>query len=119
MGFGALVIAVLTASSSRTSATYLYVASYGGTVSTLSLTGNTLVNTSVNTNCGSATNHAPTWLDLDSANKVLYCLGEEGSINSFKTSANGSLSLIEQRTTITGPVSSIFFNENKSIALAH
>ncbi|KAF2488861.1 carboxy-cis,cis-muconate cyclase-like protein [Lophium mytilinum] len=119
MGLGTLVIAALALAFSRTSASTLYVASYGGTVSTLSLTGNTLVNISVNTNCGSASNHAPTWLELDKANKVLYCLGEEGSINSFKTSADGILSLIDQKATIKGPVSSIFFNNNNDIALAH
>ncbi|KAF2805330.1 carboxy-cis,cis-muconate cyclase-like protein [Mytilinidion resinicola] len=119
MGLGALVIADLVLAFSRASASTLYVASYGGTVSTLSLSGNALVSKSVNTHCGSASNHAPTWLKLDKTNKVLYCLGEDRLINSFKTSVDGALSFIDQKATIKGPVSSIFFNDNVAIALAH
>ncbi|OCL06363.1 putative isomerase YbhE [Glonium stellatum] len=107
-------------------ATNLYVSSYAGSVTTLSLTkgnsGYDLTNTSSSQGCGSS----PSWLELDKATGILYCIDEglstpNGSINTLKTSTNGVLTPVEHHDTITGPVSGIFYNSGKesAIALAH
>ena len=121
----AVVELFLAALAATGTATTLYVSSYAGSVTTLSLTKSyssyDLTNTS-SQNCGSS----PSWLELDKANGILYCIDEglttpNGSINTFKTSVNGVLSPIERHDTITGPVGSIFYNPGKegAIALAH
>ena len=118
-----LLLAVIAATGT---ATTLYVSSYAGLVITLSLTKSyssyDLKNTSSSQDCGSS----PSWLELDRANGILYCIDHglttpNGSINTLKTPANGVLSPIERHDTINGPVSSIFYNPGKegAIALAH
>ena len=123
MAIDELLLAALAATGT---ATTLYVSSYAGSVTTLSLTKSYssygLTNTSSSQDCGSS----PSWLELDKASGILYCIDEglttpNGSINTLKTSASGVLTPIEHHDTIAGPVSSIFYNPGKesAIALAH
>ncbi|KAI1746936.1 Lactonase, 7-bladed beta-propeller-domain-containing protein [Xylaria castorea] len=91
-----------------TSATRLYVTSYAGTVTTLDLTeGATskLATVTSTTACGAQ----PSWLHLDYSKSFVYCLDEAwgaptGSITSFYTNANGSLTPLDKATLIAGPV---------------
>lgn len=110
-----------------TTATNLYVASYAGTVTTLSLTetnGSLALNiTHVTQDC--APN--PSWLTLDQPHGVLYCLNEglttlNGSLSTFTTSANGMLTHVQNISTIAGPVSGVLYGSAsgaRGIALAH
>lgn len=108
-----------------TVATNLYVSSYIGTVTSLSLTksaNGTYSLTTVAVTNGSAP--SPTWLEKDKKNGVVYSLdegftGPNGSISSYKTSASGELTQIDRHPTIGGPVSTIIYNEGKAIAVAH
>ncbi|KAI0132680.1 Lactonase, 7-bladed beta-propeller-domain-containing protein [Xylariales sp. AK1849] len=109
------------------SATLLYVSSYAGTVTTLDLTlpsGNTsnaaLEVISTSTGCSSS----PSWLTLDHANSLLYCLNEglttPGSVSSFTTNSDGSLVQLDQLEVILGPVSAVIYGEDRDgLALAH
>lgn len=108
------------------SATYLYVSSYAGNVTTLSLTesNGTYSLQTVAQNALCAPN--PAWLTLDRSHNRLYCLNEgltslNGSISSFALSRNGSLSLLSNVSTINGPVASVIYGTtpNRAIALAH
>lgn len=112
---------------SLTSATNLFVASYAGTVTTLSLTeinGTFSLNeTSVSSDC--APN--PSWLTIDANRGLLFCLNEglettNGSMASFLINRNGTLTFVKNETTISGPVSGIIYGEpagKRAIALAH
>lgn len=109
------------------SATALFVASYAGTVTSLSLTesnGNfSLKELSVSTEC--APN--PSWLTLDANRGLLFCLNEgletvNGSLSSFTINSNGSLTHVQNTTTISGPVSGVIYGEpagQRAIVLAH
>ncbi|KOS17740.1 Uncharacterized protein ESCO_002963 [Escovopsis weberi] len=108
----------------------LFVASYGGTVSTLVI-GATKASpdcgiqqlhpTSVSAQC--STN--PSWLTLDAPKDVLYCLDEglntvDGTLTSLKTNKDGSLSVLDQRPTLNGPVSGVFYGHNRNgLVMAH
>ncbi|KAI8628302.1 putative isomerase YbhE [Xylariaceae sp. FL1651] len=95
------------------SATLLYVTSYAGTVTTLDLVQSsverstaTLETVTSTTACG--TN--PSWLALDYSKSLLYCLDEAwdkpaGTVTSFYTNANGSLTPLAEVEVIAGPVS--------------
>ncbi|KAK4609023.1 putative 6-phosphogluconolactonase [Fulvia fulva] len=108
-------------------ATNLFVADYSGNVTTLSLseTNGTykLEQTSINDGC--APN--PSWLTIDPARGVLYCLNEglsspNGSLSSFTINADGSLEHVQNTTTANGPVSGIIYGEpagQRALALAH
>jgi 6-phosphogluconolactonase (cycloisomerase 2 family) len=112
------------------SATLLYVSSYAENVTTLSLTlpkrmGQRATNGSLKTiavNGGCAPN--PSWLTLDSATSTLYCTNEglstpNGTLASFKTSKNGTLTLLDVVDTLSGPVSSVVYCEHgKGLAVA-
>ncbi|KAI0466827.1 putative isomerase YbhE [Xylaria cf. heliscus] len=92
-----------------TSATLLYVTSYAGTVTTLDLVEGTtsrLETVTSTTACGAN----PSWLTLDYSKSFVYCLDEAwgqltGSITSFYTNANGSLTPLDTATVVAGPVS--------------
>ncbi|KAJ9655427.1 hypothetical protein H2201_008807 [Coniosporium apollinis] len=69
---------------------------------------------------------SPSWLTLDPADDVFYCLDEgnqtpNGSVTAFKTSPDGELTVLSDHETITGQVSSVLYGEESSraIALAH
>lgn len=118
---------VLLAAVPLTTATNLFVASYAGTITTLSLTERngtySLNETFVSEEC--APN--PSWLTLDANRGLLFCLNEgletiNGSLSSFLVNRNGSLTHIKNETTISGPVSGVIYGEpagQRGIALAH
>jgi hypothetical protein len=120
---GLLSLSMVTPSS----ATLLYVSSYAGTVTTLNLilpSGNAsspaaLQTVSISTGCASS----PSWLTLDDAKSVLYCLNEGltglSSVSSFKTSSNGSLVQLDQLDVISGPVAAVIYGGDRDgLALA-
>lgn len=105
----------------------LFVSDYSGNVTTLSLTakdGNYTL-TKKHENDGCAPN--PSWLEIDAPNGLLYCSNEgletlNGSLSTFSIARDGSISLLQNTTTISGPVSSTIYGVPygpKAIALAH
>ena len=119
MGFRSfLSLALPTASS----ATLMYVTSYAGTLTTLNLTtpavGDnsskaSLAQVSVTDGCAGSTS----WLTLDSANNILYCLDEafaspNGTLVTFRTSDNGTLTQLDKVPTLGGPVSAVLYGSN-------
>ncbi len=105
-------------------ATQLYVSSYAGTVTSVTLNKGanaySISAGAVNTGCGAQAS----WLTKDSYNSVIYCVDEafstpNGSVSSFKTSASGVLTQIDKHDTFVGPVSTVVFNGGKSLAAAH
>ncbi|PBP18311.1 hypothetical protein BUE80_DR010779 [Diplocarpon rosae] len=111
------------ATSAFTSATNLYVSSYAGTVSTLSLSeaagAYTLTTTSVN----SVPDTNPSWLTKDERSGLVYLVDEgftgSSSVSTFSTSRAGELTLLGRSVTVSGPVSSTIYNGGKGLALAH
>ncbi|KAI1150652.1 putative isomerase YbhE [Nemania diffusa] len=91
-----------------TSATLLYVTSYAGTITTLDLVEGattTLETVASTTACGAN----PSWLTLDYSKSFVYCLDEAwgqptGSVTSFYTHRNGSLTALAKAELIAGPV---------------
>jgi len=122
-----LLLTCLLGAASLSSATTLFVASYAGTVTSLSLTENggsySLNQTFVSNDC--APN--PSWLTLDANRGLLFCLNEgletvNGSLSSFKVNRDGSLVHVQNTTTISGPVSGVIYGApagGRAIALAH
>lgn len=108
--------------------TNLFVSSYSGTITTLSLTqssSGTYSLTSKATSNGCAPN--PSWLTLDYPNQVLYCLDEgltspNGTLSSYKINTDGSLKQVQKANTISGPVAGAFYQNpggQRAITLAH
>ncbi|KAL2351512.1 Lactonase, 7-bladed beta-propeller-domain-containing protein [Cryomyces antarcticus] len=109
------------------SATNLFVASYAGNITTLSLTERKgayqLQKTHYNQGCGPN----PSWLTLDFDRSTLYCMDEgltvpNGSLSSYHTSPDGMLTQIQKAATISSPVSGVIFGDasgQRAIALAH
>ncbi|KAI9875699.1 MAG: hypothetical protein M1830_008086 [Pleopsidium flavum] len=109
-------------------ATKLYVASYGGEITSLSLTEQDQSFHSVHKIASTdACASSPSWLTLDKSRGILYCVGEglaspAGSLTSFKTHSNGSLSKIAEADTILGGVSAVRYGGGGSfpaLAIAH
>ncbi|XXG98277.1 hypothetical protein Hte_004600 [Hypoxylon texense] len=113
------------------SATLLYVTSYAGTVTTLSLTlpdddsaattAATLETISNSTDCGPN----PSWLSLDYSKNLLFCLdegfnGPYGGVTSFYTNDDGTLTTLNKLDVIQGPVSIAEFGVGgHGLAIAH
>ncbi|OTA59186.1 putative isomerase YbhE [Hypoxylon sp. EC38] len=113
------------------SATLLYVSSYAGTVTTLSLTlpdddsavgaAATLETVSNSTGCGPN----PSWLSLDYPKKLLFCLdegfvGPHGTVTSFYTNDDGTLTTLDKLEVIQGPVSIAEYGVGgHGLAIAH
>ncbi|KAI1102191.1 putative isomerase YbhE [Jackrogersella minutella] len=117
---------------SSASATLLYVSSYAGTVTTLSLTlpdddstsgtsAATLEAISNSTGCGPN----PSWLTLDYSKNFLFCLdegltGPYGGVTSFFTNNDGTLTTLNKLDVIQGPVSIAEFGVGgHGLAIAH
>ncbi|MCJ1309274.1 hypothetical protein MMC25_002933 [Agyrium rufum] len=116
---------------SLASAVNLYVSSYAGTVTTLSLTSTTsgsstkyaLSNTATNYNCL----NSPSWLLFNSTTRALYCVGEgissyQGSISTFTAQTNGQLTQGTSVNTVVGGVNSVQYsiaNGSTYLAVAH
>lgn len=124
MALSSLVLALAT----TVSATNLFVSSYAGNITSLSLTERhgtyQLEKTFYNPGC--APN--PSWLTLDADRGLLYCLDEgltvpNGSLSSYLVNSNGSLTQVEKAATISGPVNGVIYppnsNGKRAIALAH
>jgi 6-phosphogluconolactonase (cycloisomerase 2 family) len=98
------------------SADIIFATSYNDhALTTLDFSGGKLTKVgSPKLDCGSE----PTWLTLDSANSVLYCLNEgwggASSITSYKASANGSLTTLDVLPVLKSPVASTLFGANSS-----
>ncbi|KAM0431928.1 hypothetical protein ACHAPT_005182 [Fusarium lateritium] len=112
------------------SESFLYVASYSGVVTTLNITAVrqqgavavALPRVSTTEACAGS----PSWLALAGWNSLLYCLdegladGKNGSLVSFKTNQDGSLTLLDKVSTVAGPVSAAWYgNGGHSLAVAH
>jgi 6-phosphogluconolactonase (cycloisomerase 2 family) len=118
---------ILSALSAAASATDLFVSSYAGDVTTLSL-GHTNGSYSLNaTSSSSECGPNPAWLTLDASRDTLYCLNEglatpNGSLSSFTINCDGSLKHVQNTTTPNGPVSGVIYGHpggDRGIALAH
>ena len=101
----------------QASATYLYVSSYSGVITTLKLNGSgsetTLEAVSSNDECGGSAS----WLTLDPSDGVVYCTdeawaGPPGAITSFATHEDGSLSVLDTQETFVGGVSVVQYGDN-------
>ncbi|KAF2090102.1 putative isomerase YbhE [Saccharata proteae CBS 121410] len=100
-------------------ATKLYVTSYAGTISSLSLehdnTGRLTLDSIYNsTGCG----ESPSWLTFDSDRRILYCMDEglestNGSVNSLLVGDDGKLTQVTHLKSISGPVSGVLYGPEK------
>ena len=111
--------------SSPALATFLYVSSYSGTITTLSLNQNhngTYSLTQVAVNTGSAPN--PSFLTLDKTKGVVYCVDEglsvpNGTLALYATSRVGALTQVSHQVTLGGPVHSTTYNNDSALVAAH
>ena len=109
----------------RSLAVNLYVASYAGNLTTLSLQQNpdssyhltqtATFNTSTNT---------PSWLLLNRQNNVLYMIDEainatNGTIVSYKTSFTGHLTEIQRVKSMAGGLHAAFYGSGSALAIPH
>ncbi len=97
------------------SAEVLFATSYNDhALTVLNLKGSALTAVSKSYDCGSE----PTWLTLDSAKSVLYCLNEgwggNSSITSYKTTADGTLAKLDILPVLKSPVASTLFGPNNT-----
>lgn len=106
----------------QASATYLYVSSYSGDVTTLSFDGETLETVATTNECATA----PSWLTLDTSKNVLYCADEgfgtwpNGTVVAFEPQEDGSLTVLSKETTLVGAVSILQYGpEDSGIAVAY
>jgi Lactonase, 7-bladed beta-propeller len=132
MHFSRLSLASFAAT--QVAAVTLWASSYGGAglgdggVTTLKLDkadmgGYTLKKTSFlngTTSCGAQSS----WLTKDAWNNVIYCVDEawgqaNGSMTSFHTSPDGSLTLFDKQLTLGSPVSTVLYNGGAALAAAH
>lgn len=105
--------------SAPTSATTLYLTDqleHG--ITTLELTGSDLVVKAITPGCGAT----PTWVTQDSASNRLFCMDEtqtNGTISSYRTEEDGSLSRLNTITTQPGAVHGVLFGQGNGLAVAH
>ncbi|KAI0996210.1 hypothetical protein K3495_g11969 [Podosphaera aphanis] len=102
----------------------LYVASYTGTVTTLSLS-ETSDQKSTLSNIATVKSATPQSTWLEKHNNLLYVVNENfsgpnGSVIPFETSEKGKLSQFQEPVpTQPGPVASVVYNDGKALAVAH
>lgn len=96
-------------------ATQLYVASYGGTVTTLNHAPSTndLYSSSISHDCAPT----PSWLTLDPSEPILYCVdrgsnAKHGTFNVFETTSNGTLTKVGSTETLTSGVFALQYGPN-------
>ena len=119
-----LLAAAVLCSSSSAVAVNLFVASYSGLVTTLSLTrapdgSYELVDVSRHTPPASS----PSSLTLDRRNRILYAIDEglvtpNGSVTSFHTGPGGTLNQLDRVETVIGGVSAVIYGQHPSRAIA-
>ncbi|KAJ3486821.1 hypothetical protein NLG97_g6537 [Lecanicillium saksenae] len=120
-----LKLAYLSLAAREAAASLLYASSYDGKISTLNVTDaagsdNPSSMKIVTTSKGCGAN--PSWLRLDHANALLYCVDEGfdtgGSLSALRTNDDGSLTALDTEATKVSPVSAVFFG-NHGLAMAH
>ena len=101
----------------------LYVASYDGTIATLSLTRSPdCVYTLSQIATVNTTTPSPSWLTLDRQNNVLFMVDEavtatNGTLVSYKTSHAGHLTEIQRIEALAGGVDATFFGSGSALAV--
>ncbi|ESZ91540.1 hypothetical protein SBOR_8074 [Sclerotinia borealis F-4128] len=116
---------ILAFASLQVLASRLFVASYTGTVSTLSLTENADGAYSLDVIATSAACAAnPSWITLDHQRDVLYCsdrglVASNGSLNSLKIQEDGSLAALDRVETPVGAVSTVLYADSTALAAAY
>lgn len=93
---------------------------FSHTVTTLDFDSNGLSVVSTNDQCG----EEPTWLTLDKANSVLYCLNEgwggAASLTSYQVKADDSIEALDILPVLKSPVAaSVYGPDNDGLAIAH
>lgn len=106
-------------------ATNLYVASYAGNLTSLSLVENPdhTYNLSQITTFNTSTD-APSWLTLNRHNNILYYVDEavnatNGTLISYRTSYTGQLTEIQRVEALAGGVHATFYGSGSAIAVPH
>jgi 6-phosphogluconolactonase (cycloisomerase 2 family) len=103
----------------------LYVASYTGNITTLSLLQNPDYSYNLTqTSTFNTSTHTPSWLTLNRQNNVLYMVDEavnatNGTIVSYKTSYTGHLTEIQRVQDIGGGVYATFYGSGSALAVPH
>jgi Lactonase, 7-bladed beta-propeller len=106
-------------------ATKIYISSYSGNITTVSVDpkadGNLTLTTIVST-LGCLPN--PSWLELDKKTSTLYCADEglstsNSNFTAFSTSPNGILSPLGRIVTLNGGVYSKIYGNGSALALAN
>lgn len=122
-------LAALLLAGSVAASDLLYVTSYAGTITTLNMTatspsgGKYPSMKAISTSRGCT--ESPSWLTLDHPDALLYCIDEGlntpgGSLSSYKTNSDGSLTQLGKVTTVGGPVSGVFYGDKgHGFAMAH
>ena len=117
----AAILALVLQLAAPVTAQILFATSYNDhAVTSLKLEGSSLSVVSKSTDCGSE----PTWLTLDHAKSVLYCLNEgwggAASITSYQTSAGGKLEKLNLLPVLKSPVASTLYGPGDSaLAVAY
>lgn len=119
--------AVLALSAAAASATNLWIADYGGSITTVALTEAdgkySLEKTSSTDKCGPN----PSWLTVDTNRGLMFCMNEglsspNGSIASFTINDDASLNAVKNQTTINGPVNGVIYGHaagQRGLVAAH
>jgi 6-phosphogluconolactonase (cycloisomerase 2 family) len=103
----------------------LYVASYAGNITSLSLLQKADGSYSLSQiSTFNSSTHTPSWLTLNKQNNLLYMVDEavnntNGTIVSYKTSYTGKLSEVFRIEDIGGGVDATFFGSGSAIAVPH
>ncbi|OAA68870.1 3-carboxymuconate cyclase [Cordyceps fumosorosea ARSEF 2679] len=130
MALISLASLLLLAGSAAANPNILYVTSYAGTITTLNLTETTppaggkypsVKAVATSDGCKAS----PSWLTLKQPCPMLYCIDEGletpgGSLSSYRTNDDGTLTQIGKVTTAPGPVSGVFYGaKGHGFAMAH
>ena len=110
---------------SVTRAVNLYVASYAGNITSLSLLQSPNGSYSLSqTATFNTSTHTPSWLTLNKQNNVLYMIDEavnatNGTVVTYKTSYTGHLTEIQRVEDIGGGVYATFYSSGSALAVPH
>lgn len=113
--FSRAVLASVLAPPAPTLAVILYVANWQEHITSLELLGSNLKIKAITPGCGDAAS----WLTLDSTTNRLFCMDENGTVSSFQTHDDGSLSRLSIVTTLPGPVSGTLFARGNGLAVTY
>ncbi|KAF7903858.1 hypothetical protein EAF00_001193 [Botryotinia globosa] len=116
---------IFTLASSQVLASRLFVASYAGTVTTLSLDEDANGAYSfgvIATSTACAANSS--WITLDSSRDILFCAdrgltASNGTLNSLKIQDDGSLVALDRVETPVGAAATVLYANNTALALAY